>query len=567
VRERTDEAVADQVSEEPARPRLWEPRWVQHAAAFVLYGLASILLYGGLKTLPHLSHRTVGRISSDTDFFVWALQWWPHAVGHLSNPFLTRVVFAPTGFNLAWSTAIPLPSLLAAPSTGLFGSVVSFNLLALFAPTAAAWSAYLLSRRFTRTMLPAVLGGFVFGFSAYETRSVIAGHLDLSLVFVVPLIVYLVVRHLEGTIRSWPFVLLLSVGLVAQFGTFLEIFATMTVIGIVVGVLGFAFASAEWRSRILRTATLAVAAYGLTVIVVSPYLYAMIAYPKPTRPHASVSDLPHSAHGWRTELLPLVAPGEITEVGGGLCNCGRNGAYLSIPLLAILAHALWSGRRRAAARALAVSFVLIVLLSLGAAMKVRGHYLLLPWRVVGALPLLNHAAPGRIIVFAFLLGAVAMAVWAARSSWVRWTATGLAVVAMLPSFSSNLYVSELRTPPFFSTGQYGQVLRPGETVVVIDGRKGAQMSWQAGTDMYFRIAGGYLGASPPDFQGGDVARALVLGRLGPGLGPKLHDFLIAHQVGTIVAVGKPAAFYGQLGDLLGVTPLAVGGAMVYVVGS
>ena len=76
------------------------------------------------------------------------------------------------------------------------------------------------------------LGGYVFGFSPYFL-SHLQSHLILILAFPVPLAILLMVRLLEGTIRPRIFIPLMAVLLALQFGLSLELFASLTAVGIV----------------------------------------------------------------------------------------------------------------------------------------------------------------------------------------------------------------------------------------------------------------------------------------------------------------------------------------------
>jgi hypothetical protein len=57
------------------------------------------------------------------------------------------VICAPEGFNLAWSTSMPLLAALCAPVTLRWGPVMPMNLLALLTPALAALFAFMLIRR------------------------------------------------------------------------------------------------------------------------------------------------------------------------------------------------------------------------------------------------------------------------------------------------------------------------------------------------------------------------------------------------------------------------------------
>ena len=97
--------------------------------AFALYLTLSIIVFGrGL--FGYLSDFYFG-IGVDPGLMMWSLVWWPHALAHGLNPFLTKIIWAPLGFNLTWSTTITLASLLFAPLTLTIGPVATYNVLCL----------------------------------------------------------------------------------------------------------------------------------------------------------------------------------------------------------------------------------------------------------------------------------------------------------------------------------------------------------------------------------------------------------------------------------------------------
>jgi hypothetical protein len=53
-------------------------------------------------------------------------------------------------------------------------------------------------------------------------------------------------------------------------------------------------------------------------------------------------------------------------------------------------------------------------------------------------------------------------------------------------------VPQSTVPKFVATGAYRSHLRPGEIVVVVSRIGNAGMLWQADTDFYTRLAGGYI---------------------------------------------------------------------------
>src|SRR5438093_5515490 len=138
---------------------------VQHVGVFLLYLVSAVLLFDGIHILAQPAHRIAGPVTRDKSFFIWTLRWWPFALGHLTNPLRSTAIWAPTGYNVSWATAVPLPSLIASPVTIALGPIASFNVLSFLAPAGAAWAVYFLTRHLTASLLPSLVAGFLFGFS------------------------------------------------------------------------------------------------------------------------------------------------------------------------------------------------------------------------------------------------------------------------------------------------------------------------------------------------------------------------------------------------------------------
>ena len=115
----------------------------------------------------HPERRVVGGLFRDPQIFVWSFAWWPHAILHGLNPFFTHAIWEPDGYNLTWVTSVPGLALAFAPVTLLFGPILAYNLASILMPALAAWAAFLLCRRLTGAIWPSLVGGYLFGFSAY----------------------------------------------------------------------------------------------------------------------------------------------------------------------------------------------------------------------------------------------------------------------------------------------------------------------------------------------------------------------------------------------------------------
>jgi hypothetical protein len=308
---------------------------VRHGAAFVLFA-AVWLLAMGPRILGDMDDRMLSSVPREASVFIWSLQWWAHGWGFSSNPLLSPIVWAPTGLNLGWVATSPGPVLLAAPITLAAGPIVAFNVLTLITPPLTAWTAYLLAYRLTRVFPAALLAGFLFGFSPDVMREIESGHLNLSMLFLLPIAVYLVVRRFEGSLSPRAFVVLLALVIVAQFSIFIETVATLAVVGAFVGGAAVLMAPKSARRHILETAGMVALSFVLAALIVSPYLFTIIAYPRAEKP--SFQGLASGASE-PNDLLRLVIPRRGVALGPPVqfgLQPDINYWYFGFPLLAAL---------------------------------------------------------------------------------------------------------------------------------------------------------------------------------------------------------------------------------------
>src|SRR5216684_6381347 len=180
-------------------------RW-QLVIPFLIYCALSILLFGR-ALLGHFSAVHIGS-GGDPPSMMWSLAWWPHAIANGLNPFVTGTIWAPYGFNLTWSTRIPLISLLAAPLIVAFGPVASLNIACLLGPPLAAWCGFLVCLDLSEDYWASILGGYIFGFCPFMFGALSFARLHLISAFPVPLAVFLAIRRFREKITVYRFALL-----------------------------------------------------------------------------------------------------------------------------------------------------------------------------------------------------------------------------------------------------------------------------------------------------------------------------------------------------------------------
>lgn len=489
----------------------------QGLIAFVIYLVAMIF---GLAQplLPHLDVPHVQQTQVDANFYIWAIGWWPYAITHGLNPLFSHQIMAPGGVNLAWATTTPTVSLLMWPITATAGPIAAFNLSLILAPPASAWAAFILARRLTGKFWPALFAGFVFGFCAYEISHEASGQPNLTVTLLIPLIAYLVLRWWDGSLGRRGFLIWMALALAAEFYTFLEAFADLTLIAPIALVIGYVVAARDTRPKVVRLAVDLVIAYVGSIVLAAPYLYAALVN-KPKSFHTAVPQF------W-VDLAGVVVPRTnrllgmkwLAPVAGHVVTPT---IYVGIPLLllfVLVAVFQWSNRL---VRLLVPLYVVIFLLALGPKLLIDGKQVMtLPWGYIWNLPLLDSAESQRLMDFGQLVLALLMALWLAHVTKskvalaARWGLAMLslaAIFANVPTFASvavphkpkpTQWVQVLpsqpltdQIPSFFTDGTYKQYIKPGENVVIVSHRGNAGMMFQAYTDFYFNIAGGFINAS------------------------------------------------------------------------
>jgi hypothetical protein len=540
--------------------------------ALAIYLTLSVLIFGrGLAGDPAGSF--VGQ-TADPSVYMWFLVWWPYAIAHRINLFVTGLLWAPVGFNLAWTTGIPLAGLLAAPITARFGPVVAYNILCLLSPALAGWASFQLCRRIAARFWPALVGGYIFGFSSFMIAEIRA-HLLLILIFPVPLAVLLVLRRLDEEITAAWFVLSMALVLAAAFMLSLEMFATMTFFGAIALALAAALSTGESRRRLFSLLPQLAISYLIVLVAVSPYLYYFF---QPGFPRSPVN----SPGGYSADLLNFVIPTPSNAIGtlGFLPSISRRfaggmfetGACFSLPLLAIaiiFIRARWTEMRTK----LLAWFVLIVMIaSLGPRLHFAGVTLFgLPWKLFQHLPLIKNALPGRFPMFAVLALAIIAALWFASDTVSRNAklagVAGLAIF-MAPNPAARFWISPIDLPSFFADGKYRENLKPTETLMILPyGASGPCMLWQAVSAMYFRMAGGWTSIMPREYQRWPIVNAMLFRSYIPGFTDQLKAFLAHHGTSTIIVSDRERPLWDPLLAPLHLSPVQNSGVEIYSLAS
>jgi hypothetical protein len=498
---------------------------------------------------------------------MWAMVWWPHALLHGLNPFVTHLFWVPDSINVAAVASVPGPALLAAPLTAVAGPFVSYNVWMLIAPILGAWFAYRLCLYLTRSPAASILAGYLYGFSTYSVAQLI-GHLNLVFTFAAPAAVLLTVKRIDGVISARRYLVLMAIVLIAQLSVGTEMLFTTTCMGIVALAAGWIFSPPDRRRRLVATLAPLAGAYAVAAIVSAPFLYYALTGPN------VVGGLPAQ---FPADALSFAIPNMFDAVGGhrfsGVTaafpgNFSEDGTYLGLPvMIMVAAFAVQQWRTRAAKILLAVLAVAVVW-SLGYVLYIDGHSTIpLPFKLFKGIRGFDEVLPVRIGIYVFLVCAVIIALWLTThgaSRLRRWPLAIVAVAFLIPNANVGYFSERIPDPTFFTTDLYRHYLSRNEVVLPIPyGVVGPSMLWQARTNMYFRFASGGFYVPPNYGLNPFVQQALALPPTPMPSAGALRSFIAQHDVGAIaVDATQPGAWPGVIARL-GLSPVNVGGVLLY----
>ncbi|HXY45930.1 MAG TPA: hypothetical protein VEH29_17220 [Acidimicrobiales bacterium] len=603
----------------PAKTALRSSLWLGLIAAG-LFLLLACLAYWPVAPLD--AGHIVGCPCSDQAQEVWYVNWTAFAVLHGHNPFFTGYLAVPGGANLGLDTAMPLLGFLGLPVTATAGAVAAYNVLLRVALAVSGFSMYLLLRRYTTWWPAALLGGLLYGFSAYMIGQG-RGHLFLTFVPLPPLMIGLVddwlVRRRRPPALSGAFVGA-TAGL--QYLISPEVLA-MTLISIGVGLLAVCL---RYRARVkerLSTflAGLVVAA-GVFALLAGYPIWMLLAGPR------NVKGPAHSVYllsVYRNTVLGVILPtaNEVINPTWSarftnpylLHDPAENGLYLGAPLLLLLVALVVRCRRVGVVVAAAAAGAVALVLSMGSRLQLGRHstHVPLPFVLLTHLRLLQSIEPARFSLFVQLAAALILGVGLdrlrsegfrlppahrppareraqARRHHVSILVLALGVLVLVPLLPRLPYKSASMQTPAFFTSPAARTIPAGAVAVTFpwnvrpddDG-----MLWQVASGMRFRLLSGDVFVPGADGKasafipppGPRPVRQLLLEDSSRYKGPDppddaatraaMRQLLTTQSVGVVLVLGtSPGASEVEqvTTQVLGKGPLRFGTMDVWLVG-
>lgn len=522
-------------------------RLLPGTAAFVVYVLLSLSFFP--IPVPDWGRAYVGY--QDPLAYIWLLHWWPWAIAHGLNPFMTKFLWYPLKVNLTWIASVPALAFLMLPITLLWNIAVSWNVIALIAPALGACAAFLLARHITNDFGASLVGGYIYGFSTYEVAQLAGGHVNLYLTFIPPLLVWLALLRLKDVLSRKKFIAAVAALLLLQMGLATEILATTCVFGATAWLAFIPFVGVDGRRRLWGLALEIWVAVALTAVLAAPFLYYIVL--------GAQNDF-SPPQQFSIDLLNFVVPTPVTRLGRTVFasiaarftgDYSESSGYLGLPLVVALAASLMSSMRYR--KPLGILTLLFAIFSLGPSLWVNGVQtgIWLPWRIAADLPILRDAFPARFTMFLFLATAVMLVQWLAEQRPVRIRAARYALVLIGCLFLRPFPIpwSYLPTDPFFAPDAIARELRAADNVIILPFYvTGPGLIWQMQSGMYFTETGGYVGPVPKVFAPyARVINALIYGKPGPAFANDFTAFVASNHVrDVLVGPGTPQNLIHEL---------------------
>ncbi len=446
--------------------------------------------------------RVLATNDDDHGVFLFMLAHGERVLFHGANPFFSDRLNVPDGVNMMANTSVLALSLPLAPVTHWFGPGFSVALLITLglAGTAFAWY-WVLSRHLVTSRVAAWIGGLWCGF-APTMVSHANGHVNFVSQWVLPFIVWQALRLREPG-RHWCGGVVLGLLIVVQ--VFInEESLLFTALALGVFVVAYALmAPARARSEARHLlAGLGVAVGVSGALLAYPLWYQFFA---PGNYHGQ----PFAPDEYATDLASLVGFARQSVAGNAeltrqmsVSGTEDNMFFGPVGFVLVVASVvvLW---RSVAARALAISALVLLIASMGPHLVVLGHDtgVPLPFGLISHVPIIDLVSVTRFAMVPATIAGVLLALATDRlptftTRGRRLWLVGL-VLALVPLFPKPLPIVEGDPlPPFLTQGTWRQYVTGDRSLVTVplpevtSGRTG--MRWAALSGLDFRVPRGYF---------------------------------------------------------------------------
>lgn len=378
----------------------------------VLWWVLAGCLYLGItfvflgEVILHPLSMQVGS-GGDPNQAMWFLGSFWNAVIHGHNPLISTLMNYPSGVNMMAVTSIMAESAILGPLAYLTNTIFIYNLLFTVNSLLSCYLGTLILMKLDSRRWLSILGGGLFGLMPYYTAHAF-GHANLLTIAFILAIIYMSIGIMVGDVkRPRVYGSFLGFMMICQFYTSTEIFATASLMLLILLVSLYLFAREKFSGLLIRKniITLSVA-LGIFTLFALPGILELffgdftISYSIPVQArNYYVNDflnfiLPthiYLLHDQVTTVIDLKYTGNLAEQNG----------YLGIPAILLFLWAVQRIWKRKLARVLFFMVLIAAILSMGPYLHILGFTtkLVLPWIFFDHLPLIKQALPSRLMFY------------------------------------------------------------------------------------------------------------------------------------------------------------------------
>jgi hypothetical protein len=341
----------------------------------VLFFLAWAIVFT-FPLILHLGDSVALSTGGDAYLHLWDLWWADKSLVNLhQNPFHTTYLYYPTGVSLYYHSLDLLNGVVSIPLQHLLNLTFAFNLLALANLTLNGVMAYWLCRKRTGSVGAALVGGALFATAPLLDTSVNLGQLDEVTAWWIPLYVLALWRALDSPGKPWQAgggrraivcAGLCLVGASLATWYFSAGLAVFTVLFVPLYLLMKRKHDEQVGQVLLNGALKVVVAAGITALILSPLLWAMIRE-RLNGATYMIPSLETSVHN-SVDLVSLLLPARVNIEAFNL-----HGANVALGWVALALSILGIVRRPRAAWPIAVPLIALALVSLGPHLLFAGN--------------------------------------------------------------------------------------------------------------------------------------------------------------------------------------------------
>lgn len=546
--------------------------------SFILWGIA--INFDFISSIP---------LSADTAFYLWCFEWWPHAITNKINPFLTKYFWAPFGQNLAVTTSIPFLSIIMWPVTKALGPVFSYNIVVILSLTLSAFFTYKICKELYLKELDSIFGGLIFLLSPYVWTQLLS-HLNLSTIFFIPILIYLIIIRFKGKISMWKFFIIFSAALCCQFGISNEIYATLIFFLSISWLIFYIFFHKDKtiKDKINMLGIELLVCCFISILILGFYLYYIFLSYEDLKKPINPSEV------YSSDPLNYLIPTPINFLGGEYFknitskftgHLGETGSYLGLPLILLIILLQINIIKYFGFKdkyinnkfylVLIIIFFIIVIFSFGPYLNILNTKIIpMPGKILKKLPLLKNALPIRFTVYTSFLGAILGAAFlnflTKRKKWINLILILVTVIFLFPNFklfntkTKNVYK---HIPSFITTEKFSYLLKRGDNLIIYptyldDGVYGP--IWQINTKYYFNLSQQVAGIPPSEIRSGKIDFLSLSGLKNEDLKKDFLDYLIKCKVKYILLPDNEREFEKAL-DKFFQNKLKTDGVVLYLI--